>query len=401
MTSLNKNLKNRRLLVSAIALAVVIGGFALLSGPSKAKEDKMAAMPPVAVDVQTVAAQNVQVWTSFSGRMRAVDYAEIRPEVSGRIVDIRFQDGQIVKAGDTIIVIDPSPYEAAVARAEADLASAKTNAAFAKTEMDRADGMVKTQAIAQRVVDERANANRVAQAAVKSADAALRRAKLDLDHAYVKAPIGGLISRAEITTGNLVQTGPGAPVLTTIVSNNGIYADFEVDEQTYMKSVHSNASTNDKQQQIPVEITAPGDSVYRGTIYSFDNHIDPASGTIRARAKFANADGSLMPGMFVSVRLASSSGDKAILIPERAIGSDQSKKFVFVVTPDNKVAYQEVTLGEATGGQRIVTSGLEPGARVIVDGLQHVKPDMVVEPHEKEMASSQQTKPAQKKIAAK
>ena len=209
-----------------------------------------APLPPL-VGIVTVKPQNVHIWSEFSGRMRAVDFAEIRPEVSGRITAVRISDGQTVKAGDVLFVIDPAPYEAAAARAEANLASARTNATFAQTELERAANLVKNQAIAQRLYDERVNADKVAAAAILMAEAELKQAKINLDHAYVKAPISGRISRAEITLGNLVQAGGNAPLLTSIVSDNGIYADFEVDEQTYLKSIRVNAASRDEEQQHP------------------------------------------------------------------------------------------------------------------------------------------------------
>ncbi|HEY4345535.1 MAG TPA: efflux RND transporter periplasmic adaptor subunit, partial [Parvibaculum sp.] len=256
----------------------------------------------------------------------------------------------------------------------------RTNAGFAQTEFNRAATLVKSQAIAQRLYDQSANAKRVADAAVQAAQAEVLQAKVDIDHAYVKAPIAGRISRPEITLGNLVQTGPGAPLLASVISNDGIYADFEVDEQTYMKSIHANAETRAQEQRIPVELTLEGDEshVYKGTIYGFDNRIDAGSGTIRARARFANEDGSLVPGMFVSVKLGGSIDSNALLVPERAIGTDQSKRFVYVID-GGKAASHEVKLGAQVGGERIILSGLNAGDRVIVDGLQHVTPGATVQ----------------------
>lgn len=377
--------KRRSYLLATIAAIALLGAGAAAYSASETTEGKApaaapAAMPAVSVGVQTLAPQNVKLWTTYSGRMRAVDFAQIRPEVNGRIVDIKFADGQIVKAGDVLMIIDPSTYEAAVAKAEANLASAQTNASFAATELERAGNLVKTKAVAERVYDERFNANRVAQAAIRVAEAELKQARIDLDHAYVKAPISGRVSRAEITVGNLVQSGPTSPVLTSIVSNDGIYADFEVDEQTYMKSLRTKADTRAKAQQIAVALSLQGDDTRTidGHIESFDNRIDTASGTIRARARFDNADGSLIPGMFVSVKLATDSGSPALLVPERAIGNDQSKKFVYVVGADNKVAYREVRLGQTVDGARIVLAGLDAGERVIVSGLQQVRPSVTV-----------------------
>jgi multidrug efflux system membrane fusion protein len=341
-------------------------------------------MPAVPVKVRTVSEEKVRVWSEFSGRLHAVDFAEIRPEVSGRITEVRIEDGQSVKEGEILFIIDPRPYEAAVARAEANLASARNKEDLAKIDQARVDSIKGTGAMAQREVDQIESANRVATSDKAVAEAELLQARVDLDHAYVKAPISGRISRAEITVGNLVQSGPTAPVLTSIVSENGIYADFEVDEQTYMETIRNAANGNEQEQQIPVQLVVAGDKghVYEGRIHSFDNRIDVTSGTIRARAKFVNTDQALVPGMFVSVRLAGSQEQSAVLVPERAIGSDQSKKFVYVVGTEGRAAYREIELGRQMEGQRVVSKGLQAGDRVIVDGIQHVRPSAPVEPTE-------------------
>jgi multidrug efflux system membrane fusion protein len=328
----------------------------------------------IPVGVTRIEPHEVQLWSQFSGRLNAVDFAEIRPEVSGRITDIRFKDGQIVKAGQVLLVIDPRPYEAALAKAKGDLASARANEALAKTELERGNGLIKANAIARSMYDQRVNAHQVAVANVAVAEATLRQAEVDVDHAYVKAPISGRISRPELTLGNLVQTAPNAPLLASIVSNDGIYADFEVDEQTYMNTVHARAETAAAEQQLPVEMTVQGaeDRSYKGTVYSFDNKIDTGSGTIRARAKFDNSDGSLVPGMFVSVRLGAGDHRNAITVPERAIVADLNKQFVYVVGKGDKAEVRQVKLGATTGGERIVLSGLKAGDQVIVDGVQHI-----------------------------
>lgn len=372
----------RPLLTSAIvALVVAGGGVYAARGTNPSQSAPRPPSPAVPVTVETLAQQKVLVWSEFSGRLHAVDSAEVRPEVSGQITQVLFEDGQSVKAGDILFVIDPRPYEAAVARAEANLASAVSNAALAKVQFDRAASIINSQAIARQTYDERANAAHVADAAVKAAQAALKQASLDLEHAHVRAPISGRASRAEITLGNLVQAGPGAPLLTTIVSNQSIYADFEVDEQTYMGSIRGHANGREDERRIPVQLSVQGDKahIYHGHIYSFDNRIDVASGTIRARAKFDNADGALVPGMFVSVKLANGAEQNELLIPDRAVGFDQSKKFVYVVGAGNKVAYREVELGKQVEAQRIALKGVQAGDRVIVDGVQHVRPDTVVD----------------------
>ena len=372
----------RRIFIGAVAVALLAaGGMAVYH--ATAKPAPAAVSTAVPVTVETVEPRRISPWSEFSGRIDPVDYAEVRPEVSGRITEIRFKDGQQVKAGDVLFVIDPRAYQAAVAKAKGDLASAENNARLAKIEADRGDRLLKAQALAQEQYDQRINADGVAQAAVASAKGALAQAALDVDHAYVKAPISGRVSRAEITLGNLVgsPTTP-PPVLTSIVSNDGVYADFEVDEQTYLNSVRDQARSADQEKKIPVELTIQGDSghVYRGFVESFDNHIATGSGTIRARARFDNSDGSLVPGMFVTVRLGGATQEKALLVPERAIGNDQSKRFVFVVGAGDKAEYREVKLGQTVDGNRVVLSGLKQGERVIVDGVQKVGPGAPVAP---------------------
>ncbi|HTT99114.1 MAG TPA: efflux RND transporter periplasmic adaptor subunit [Rhizomicrobium sp.] len=374
-------LKSRAILGGlALAGMAVVG--VTLRDAGAAPTPSAAANAAVPVIVAAVEVKPVRLSSEFSGRMTAVDSADVRPEVGGRITEIRFKDGQIVHAGDVLFVIDPRPYEAAVAKAQADLATAVTNARLAHTELDRAKKLMEAQALARDTYDQRANAVGVAQASIQSAQAVLDQAKLDLDHAYVKAPITGRVGRAEITVGNLVQT-QSAPLLTSIVSNDGIYADFDVDEQTYLSSIRAHAASVDQEQKLPVKLTVQGDTdhTYDGTIESFDNKIATGTGTIRARARFANADGALVPGMFVSVRLWAAKPSKTILVPEDAVSSDQSKRFVFVVTPAHKADYREVALGQEMDGKRVVISGLHSGEKIIIDGVQRVQPGVSVDPH--------------------
>jgi len=377
-----KYVARRLLIASAVAaLLAVVGGYAVRgSNVGHSKALASTTTPAVPVTVRTLVEQKVRIWSEFSGRLQAVDAAEIRPEVGGRITEVLFEDGQTVKAGDVLFVIDPRPYEAAVARAEANLASARTNATFAKLDRDRAAALIGSQTLTQREFDQRGNASRVADATVQTAEAELKRASLDLEHAHVVAPIAGRASRPEITIGNLVQAGPGAPLLTTIVSNDTVYAGFEVDEQTYVESVRAAASGRDEERRIPVQLSLPGDKghVYRGTVYSFDNRIDAGSGTIRARAKFDNTDRALLPGMFVSVKLAEGTERNELLIPDRALGFDQSKKFVYVVGADDRVAYREVELGKQVQSQRVVLKGVQAGDRIVVDGVQRIRPNTIV-----------------------
>lgn len=392
--SIITRLFNRRLLGVIVGLALLAVGiyyFALDRGQVTAPQ--VAAAPaPVAVGVKTLHPEKTRVWTEFSGRLHAVDYAEIRPEVSGRITEVRFEDGQTVKAGDVLVVIDPRPFEAAVQRAQANVAAAQSKLELAKLDQQRAASLIDTHAIAQSELDRVNDVQSVAASTLEAAQADLAQAQLDVEHARVQAPISGRVSRAEITVGNLVQNGSNAPVLTSIVSNDGIYADFEVDEQTYLQTVRCTASSNAQERHIPVQVVVQGDKTYDGFIESFDNRLDVTTGTIRARAKFDNKDGTLMPGMFVSVKLTGSRDNDVLLVPERAVSFDQSKKYVYVVDASNKVSYREVVLGQQVGSQRIVKDGLKDGDRIVVDGVQHVRPDATVDATEvasdKDIASS-------------
>ena len=372
---------SRRKLLTSAALAAAL---LVVAYGTYRVEASHAALPPanpaVPVTVETAATQHVRIWSEFSGRLTAVDSAEIRPQVSGRITEIRFTDGQMVKAGDVLMVIEPKTYEAAVSKAQADLATAVNNARLAKIELARAERLKDAQAVAQDFYDQRANASKVTDAAIQSAQAALAQAQLDVDHAYVKAPISGRVSRAELTVGNLVQS-TNAPLLTTVVANDDVYVDFEVDEHTYLQSIRAHAANLNEEQRIPVELRLNGDDrVYEGAIESFDNKIDVGSGTIRARARFHNTDGSLVPGMFATVRLASAANASVLLVPEQAIGNDQSKRYVYVVGRDSKAYFHEVKLGDEVDGKRVVLSGVKTGEHVIVDGLQRVTPGGLVAP---------------------
>jgi multidrug efflux system membrane fusion protein len=379
--------KRRKWLLPGLVVGLLAGVSYYAFGSSDAQTQPGEAQA-VPVGVRTLQAEPVRIWTSYSGRLHPVDAAEIRPEVNGRIVKVNFTDGQPVKQGQVLFVIDPGPYEAAAAQAEAALATAKSNAQFAAMEQKRAAAMMKTDAIARRLYDERATANHVSAAAVKAAEAALKQARIDLDRAHVKAPIGGRAGRVELTVGNVVQAGAGAPLLTTIVANDAIYADFEVDEQHYLQAIRRAAHGRADERKIPVKLTVNGDDhAYEGSIYSFDNQLNAGSGTIRARARFANQNGDLLPGMFATVSLANAESTEAVRVPEQAIGFDQSKKYVYTVGSDNTTEYREVTLGEAAGGERIVVGGLSAGDRVIVEGVQHVRPGAPVAP--KEAADSQ------------
>lgn len=364
--------RNRLLLAVAAVFALP---FAFQS-EAESPPETPAAMP---VQVKTLQAEELTLWNEFSGRLTAVDYVQVRPRASGAITAIKFEEGAMVKEGDELFTIDTRPYEAEAARAKAAVVSAQSQAKLAKVELDRAKALLGKQHVSQSIYDQRMSAQQVAWSAIGSAEAQLKQAQLNLEYAHVKAPIAGRIGRAEITVGNVVEAGANAPVLTTILADGKMYAEFDVDEQTYLRCRrHSQA----EQKALSVEVTLSGDDVvYYGKLHSFDNKLDVNSGTIRARAILENTDGTMMPGMYAKVRLQSEQGSK-LLLPEAAIGTDQSKKFVYVVNKKNQVEYREVTLGQQMKGSRVVTQGVAEGDRVVMSGLAMLRPQMDVVPME-------------------
>lgn len=377
------------LVIATIALlsTVSIGAYYATEGATAAEGAVQMAPQAMPVTVSVISPAKTDLWKKFSGHVVAVDKSDIRPQVGGRITEILFKDGQYVEKGDTLLIIDPRPYEASLAQAEAELASAQTQADLADKEYIRAKSLISTDAISQSLFDQRNNARISANAAVKAAQAKVTAAKLDLDYAHVKAPISGKVSRAEITVGNLVQPGANAPLLTSIVSDGDVYVDFEVDEKTYIHSVQTSAS--DTQHEIPVRLNLGGSAQnYEGHVNSFDNKIDPASGTIRARAIFANEEKTLLPGMSVSVEMGEKNDDAVILLSELALGTDQDRKFVYVVGEDNLAKYREVKIGESIDGQRVILSGLQAGDKVISKGISRIRPDTLVSVSDEKQAAS-------------
>jgi membrane fusion protein, multidrug efflux system len=328
------------------------------------------------VSVAEVVVRNVREWHNFPARIVAVDQAEVRPQVTGVIREIKFEDGALVQKGDPLFIIDPRPFAAEVTRAEGQLGSAMAQQALARSDMSRAQRLFKDKAIPQHEFDRSRNAVGVAEANVKSAQAALDMAKLNYDYALVKAPITGRASRAEITVGNLVEAGGSAPMLTSIVSGDWVYADFEIDEPTFLQYARAGMVGNSESvHSIPVSLTLNNDksTTHDGFVKSFDNRINTASGTLRARAMLDNTAQQLVPGMFATVALGGPAEMPSLLITDRAIGTDQSKKFVLVVGPDNKTEHRDIKLGNLTAdGLRIVKEGLKAGERIVVSGTQRV-----------------------------
>jgi membrane fusion protein, multidrug efflux system len=369
----------RRLITAAASLAVLtalsIGIFGLQASSTKASPPPGGpqAMP---VPVATVVQSDVATWDEFSGRLEAVERVDIRSRVAGAVQSVHFREGMLVKKGDLLITIDPAPYAAEVDRAEAQVVAAQARVSYTTSEHDRAERLWKESAIARRELDERVNAMREAAANLRAAQAALQSARLHLGYTEVRAPVAGRVGKLEITVGNLVAAGPGAPVLTTLVSVNPIYASFDADEHVVLRALKEGT------RDIPVEAetVTNGGTHLRGRLQLIDNQVNSRSGTVRVRAVFDNRDGSLIPGQFVKLRMGRAKSEQALLVSERAIGTDQSKRFVIVVGPDDKAVWREVTLGGTANGQRIVTSGLDAGERIVVNGLQRVRPGTLIAP---------------------
>lgn len=380
MTSASQPSSKKRRVLAASSLAVLLaaGGAAITLRPLGAETRPAAAQPQaMPVPVATVEPTEVRTWDEFSGRLEAVERVEIRSRVAGTVKSVHFTEGALVQKGELLIRIDPDPYQAEVARAQAQLLAAEARLRYASSERERAKRLWQESAIAQRELDERVNAQAEADANLRAAQAALQSAKLNLGYTEVRAPVSGRVGRLEVTVGNLVAAGPEAPVLTTLVSVSPIYASFDADERVVSRALGQGAPL----AKIPVEVqTALGGEPRHGHLQLIDNHVDPKSGTVRVRALLDNRDGALIPGQYVSLRMGRPKAERALLVNEGAVGTDQSKRFVLVVGEDNKAVYREVKLGGTVRGRRIVTSGLEPGERIIVNGLQRVRPGSLIAP---------------------
>ncbi|WP_459615895.1 efflux RND transporter periplasmic adaptor subunit [Bordetella sp. 2513F-2] len=373
------------------ALAVAGGGYALLApSPGTGAAHAQAAPPATPVDVAPALSRPIIDWQRYSGRLEAIDRVEIRPLVSGTLTQVHFKDGALVKKGDVLFTIDPRPYAAEVQRAEAQLAAARARAAYTASDLARGKRLLAENAIARRDFEEKQNAAREAAANLQAAQAALETARINLGYTRIVAPVDGRVSRAEVTVGNVVSAGASSVPLTTLVSVARLYASFDVDEQTFLRYVNPSSATG---TSVPVQLGLANEEGYsrEGVVASVDNRMDPTSGTIRVRAVFDNQDGTLLPGLYARVRLGGSAPYEAVLIDERAIGTDQSKRFVLVVGDDNHANYREVKLGANVGQLRVVESGLKPGERIVVNGLQRVRPGDVVAPNLVSMDTAPET----------
>jgi len=389
----------RRLWVAGTTLTALAASLAAVfmfqSGPAVATPSPAVQATPVSV--ATVVQSDVATWNEFSGRLEAVERVDIRSRVAGTVEAVHFREGALVKAGDLLLTIDPAPYQADVDRADAQVFAAQSRLANARSNYERSKHLLEDHAISQREYDDSLNAQSEADANLRSAKAELQTAQLSLGYTQVRAPVSGRVGKLEITTGNLVAAGPGAPVLTTLVSVSPIYASFDADEQVVTRALSelpAGASARAQIEKIPVQMGTVGDAAtpIAGHLQLVDNQVDARSGTVRVRAVFDNADGALMPGQFAHLRMGTVKAEPALMINERAVGTDQNKKFVMVVGADDKANYREVTLGANVDGLRIVTSGLKPNERVVVNGLQRVRPGSLIAPQMVAMKTADDTK---------
>jgi multidrug efflux system membrane fusion protein len=371
MPTLNLSRAAGALLATALTLALAACARSEASGPA-------AAPPAPEVTVATVIAKPLRDFEEFTGRLQAVDSVEIRPRVSGFIDSVQFTEGARVKKGQLLFRIDPRPFQAEVNRLSAELRRARSQSALAESNHQRGQRLVSQKLISQQDFDQLATAASTATDEIGSAQAQLEAARLNLEFTEVRSPIDGRVSRALITAGNLVSN---ANVLTTVVSDDPVYAYFDADEQTYLKfAPHGGNNAQEAQDSVFMGLIDEDGYPHTGRLDFVDNQVDPQSGTIRGRAVFDNRDGRFTPGLFARIKLVSGNVRDTILIDERAVGTDLGKKFVLALKSDNTLEYRPVTLGAAVDGLRVVSNGLAANDIVVVNGLQHVKPGIAVKP---------------------
>jgi RND family efflux transporter MFP subunit len=360
-----------------VVMAIAAAAASLVACGNKAEAQ---GGPPQAAPVSVAPAVQRSVSDSedFSGRLEATEFVELRPRVGGTIDRVHFTDGAMVAKGQLLFSIDPLPFAAEVARAESQLAAAQSRAELAKSELARAQQLLDAKAVSRQEFDQLSSGSRTSQADIKAAEAALRVARLNLGYAAVRAPIAGRVSRANVTAGNLVGN---EVVLTSIAGVGKVYAYFDGSEQTFLRV----KATGEKAPKVRMGLSSEQGYPHEGTLDFIDNRLNPQTGAIRMRASFDNAKGLFTPGLAIKLTMPVSSAYNATLVPERAIGTDQSKKVVVVVGADGQPQFREVKLGVLQDGMRVVTatnggSGIKAGENVVVDGLQRIIPGMPVAP---------------------
>jgi multidrug efflux system membrane fusion protein len=333
--------------------------------------------PPHAPPVSVAPAVQRSITDSeeFSGRLEATEYVELRPRISGTIDKIHFVDGALVRKGDLMFTVDPRPFEAELVRAQSTIASLKARQELAQSELARAQKLIDAQAVSRQEVDQLSSVSRTSQADLLGAEAALRVARLNLEYTQIRAPIAGRASRANITVGNLVND---QSVLTSIAGASQVYAYFDGSEQTYLRL--RSAPAGAKPPRVRMALANEQGFPHEGRLDFIDNRLNAQTGAIRLRASFDNTRGQFTPGLAARLRMDDPTAYEAILVPERAVGTDQTKKFVYVVGGDGQAQFREVKLGALRDGMRVVRGGVSAGENVVVDGLQRIIPGVPVAP---------------------
>ncbi|MFN7114142.1 MAG: efflux RND transporter periplasmic adaptor subunit [Alphaproteobacteria bacterium] len=368
------------------AYMVFTGKLPLPGGPAQMQQPAVAvaaapdAQQAMPASVAVALSREVTEWSEFSGRLRAAEDVQIRPRVSGTVDAVHFSEGDLVKQGQTLFTIDTRPYKALYDQAAAALKGAEARAELTRSDLDRAEKLLAEKAVSQREFDEKKNAWLEADAAVAAGKAAVDLAALDLEYAEVRAPISGRVGRPDITVGNTVQAGQG--VLTTLQSIDPVFADFEMDERAYLrvlKTVRGEGRGGD--MPVLMALADETELTREGRIRSFDNQLSGDSGTLRVRAEFKNVDGLLTPGLFARIRLGSPEKSAAVLVNDKAINTDQTRRFVYTLDDSGTVGYRPVTLGKLTeDGLRVITEGLAAGEKIVVNGLMRIQPGMKIQP---------------------
>jgi len=363
--------------LAKLALSILAISALAACQPSAQEQAGQSQPPAPQVSVAKVISERVTEWDEFTGRLEAPQTVDLRPRVSGYIDAVLFQEGALVTAGDILFQIDPESFENEVVRLKADLLEADSQAVLAERELARGKRLHKQNAMSLEALDNRLARQQQAEANVLSKKAALAQAQLDLSYTQVKAPISGRVSRASITKGNYVTAGESQ--LTSLVSTDKVYAYFDADEQTFLKYsqlAREGLRPNSVEAKYPVLMGLANDKEFphTGHIDFIDNQVDQQTGTIRGRAVFDNAEGRFTPGLFARVKLVGSASHTAILIDEKAIGTDLNHKFVLVLDEENNAQYRSVVLGKKLNGLRLISEGLTANDTVLVNGLQRVRP---------------------------
>ncbi len=389
-----------RLFLVGILLAI---GVIVMEGCSK-RIPILVAPPPPEVTVSNPVLREITDYYEFPGQTAAIGEVEVRARVTGYIVKVNFEDGQEVKKGDLLFEIDPRPYQAALDRAQGELTRLHAVLDKAKADLARSDRLRPSGAISEDEYEQHVAQLAIAKASIQTAEAAVRDAELNLEFTKIVSPIDGRVSRARITEGNLVQPGTGeSMILTTVVTIDPIYVYFNIDERVLLKYVDLKWQSGEdahpsriRDQKIPVEIGLAKEAGFphSGILDFIDNKVDSKTGTIRARGNFDNSKQYLTPGLFVRVRIPFGKPHQALLVSERAIGTDQRQKYLLTVNKENVVEYRPVNVGSLQNGLRVIETGIQPDDRVIINGLQRARPGTTVKPHPDEKSIVAATAPA-------